>query len=398
MKKTDRIRNPKEQNMKRVLWTLAALLLTLIAASMADAQTPEKTIDKAKCGDIERLTKQIQSEILRKTQEVQSSIKQVRPAIPYDGQPGKGQAANKLSEQASQLAKALVAAVNQPRSAAEVASEILNGSDQLKARGTRRASLKMFEACYRQDGRSVDVIHIIENNQVVDANHRCASGQAASSSIEATQVFQTKKSPAQVRDAFTRSLASSSQGNTTVNICVQGNCPNSQGGLPQGFPDYRNQTDYRLHADQRFGKGIELIAGYRMINETNLRISQFPVCGAPVYLVSVFGLPNNDNTPVANAGFDNSTLLGVIAPVGDKTLILGSLSSQTFRKTSESPMPLVFLDFPEKVVTEVFDKYKSVSSLIGAKEATANGEIGGDPSVRMVQGLRSRTTAQRAAQ
>lgn len=397
MKRTDRFHNPHEKNMKRVLWTLAALLLTLIAASMADAQTATKTLEKSKCGDID--AKAIQGEILRATQDVQNKIKQVRPAIPFDGQQGKAQAANKLSDQAGQIAKALVAAVNQPETAADAASEILNGSDQLKARGTRRASLKMYEGCYGQDGRSVDVHPVIVNNQVADTGHRCASAQAYSSSIEATQVFQTKKSPEQVRDAFTRGLATPTQGgNTTINICIQGKCQNQQSTLPAGFPNAEGRTDYRMRADQRFGEGIELMAGYRMINETNLRISQFPVCGTPVYLVSVFGLPNAAGTPDANKGFDNSTLLGVIAPVGDKTLILGSISSQSFRKSSESPMPLVFLDYPEKIVKEVFDKYKAVGNLIGSKEATNNGEIGGDPSVRTVPGFAARTTAQRAAQ
>jgi hypothetical protein len=378
------------------------------AAPAVAAAPATQGIDKFKCGDIEKLQDQLKNDILRATQEVQSTIRQVHPALAYEmasSQSSVNSSGPKLASQANQIAKALVAAIKAPSNAANAASDSLNGSDASHAPGSRRASLKMYQECSPDDGTTnTSRTMVIENQKVAQSIGNCGESELLSSGLNATQVFSTVKKPDQVKDIFTRNLVMSND-TTSVSICKQP-CSSPVLSLPSGFPDSNPQkpADYRLRTDQHFASGGKAFladltgVNTHMVNDSNLRVTQLPVCGTNVYLVSIMSLPSPVGSTSAERGFDNSTLLGVIAPVGDKTLILGSLSAQSFKRGGEAPMPISFLEHSRELVSDVFDKYNAVARAVGSTDRTVNGQLGGDSRIYDVPSLRATSISQRAAQ
>jgi hypothetical protein len=132
--------------------------------------------------------------------------------------------------------------------------------------------------------------------------------------------------------------------------------------------------------------GISLQAPTPMVNRTVMKISQVDVCGKKAYLVTGFGNGGE-------AGFDRSSLLGLIAPVGNKTIVIGNLSAQAAKAGS---WPISFAEsYNKEAMESVFgvntpgeapSGYASLAAMIGSTERPVLGELGGSGGFGASQG------------
>jgi len=123
--------------------------------------------------------------------------------------------------------------------------------------------------------------------------------------------------------------------------------------------------------------GITLQSGTPMVNRTVMKISQVEVCGKKAYLVTGFGNGSE-------AGFDRSSVLGLIAPIGGKTIVIGNLSAQAAQPGS---WPISFAEkYNKETMESVFGLntpnmpptgYAALATMIGSSERPILGEIGG---------------------
>jgi hypothetical protein len=329
-------------------------------------------IDKLKCPDVANLQEQAESLILRAITEQQSAIRRTKPAQSYE-QDAKNPRGSRMKNQVRDVAKALVSAINNQQAAAKTASFALNGDAK------RRATLKVYSQCYGEQ------IHtVIENAKFVQNIGQCNQGDGpVSVGINATQVFQTDSSTEQVQRAFVKKVVEPDE--TQVMSC-ESPCGAYKQRLPAGFP--KSGHDYLFRTQKDFG------FGHSMANETALRITKIPLCNSEFYLVSALGLPQRSG----DRGFDSSALLGVVAPIGGKSLVFGSLAAQAYRGGGDKPMPIVFLEYHERFINDIFAKYNSIGSMIGSKERTVNGLIGGSPLLIPAARLTGPVGTQRTAQ
>ncbi len=329
-------------------------------------------IDKLKCPDIANLQEQAESLILRAITEQQSAIRRTKPAQSYE-QDTKNPRGSRMKSQVRDVAKALVSAINNPLSSVKPASFALNGDAK------RRAALKVYSQCYGEQMSTA-----IENAKFAQNIGQCAQGDGPMSvGLNATQVFQTTSSAEQVQKSFVKKMVEPDE--TQVMSC-ESPCGAYKQRLPEGFP--KSGHDYLFRTQKEFG------FGYSMANETALRITKIPLCNAEFYLVSALGLPQHPG----DRGFDSSTLLGVIAPVGGKSVVFGSFAAQVYRGGGDKPMPIVFQEHHERFINDVFAKYNSIGAMIGSKETAVNGLIGGNPQLVPAARLPGPGAAQRTAQ
>jgi hypothetical protein len=395
--------------MAHVGWTLLVLLAALIATEMAEAQivqqansprtapqtrpTQTKTavtsataspsvagaenlpIDTTKCTtDLDTTKKLVKQEIIKRIREAQTLG--YEPSISYEKASTNSTPARvdaRGSSQADRLAGALFAAIDQPSNAANAASEKMSGSPN------RRASIEMYTRCQGDD----PVPRKILENQVYFGNQRSACSTVSDMGMNVAQTFQTDMPANKVVVRFARAkMTSTTMNEVTMCGADRRACQNPENYQAYDFTSFNPvvSKEYFIKDTTSFGGLASLFKG-KMVNQSVIKISPINVCGSKVYMVTAF---QNGGS----LGFDRSSLVGLVAPIGGKTIVLGDFSAQGYTQGS---FPLIFpqkWDETRDVVLGSIDRasgrptggYYAIADVIGSKERPVMGEV--SPSTR----------------
>lgn len=384
------IHKPLQPSLDRAGWTFLILLVVAVTASLAEAQTSgggETAIDKLKCSDIQGSERLLKEQIVKQIREAQSNG--FKPALGYEGAGEdlgslQSRVESRAAKQASELSRALFASVNQPSAPGDAASQVLNGDPK------RRSAMAVAVRCSGQDRTPRTVI---ENHQYfTEINRPCNGGSTPQDfGMNVTQVFQTDLQPAQVRDRFARVTLRSSNDNKMTVCTLDGaegrtGCRNPQNYSEVDVPDFspKPNREYYLRSEKKMCGEVPIL-GYQcsptpMDNRVTFKVSPVDICGARAYLIT--GFANGHN-----AGFDRSSLIGLIAPVGGKTLVLGDFSAQSWTagswplelpKHTQSAMDAVFGELDRRN-HQMKRGYIDIAEMIGSRERPIMGQIGGTP-------------------
>lgn len=283
--------------------------------------------------------------------------------------------------QASKMADALFAAINNPENPADAASEIMSGGDP-----KRRTSFRMDVRCKR----ATTTKQFGDNDSALLTPLTCGSAGFGAVGFEVGQVLQTRKPAKDVVDTFARaSFMSESVKKCDLN---REECrdPANYSAIP---------ADFKLQVNKEYfvQDTTEILPGKSpMVNRNVFTIHPRRICGARAFVITGFGNGGS-------RGFDRSTLLGFVVKVGGKTLVIGNFAGQSQAvangpiPTDQDPWPIWFpLDYKKTATTILTDK---VAQLIEAEEdqPLVLGRVGG-PERRGSLAVHYRSEGQSSAQ
>jgi hypothetical protein len=394
--------SPKTPKLAQLGWTLLVLLAALIATEIAEAQAlspriaPQTrpstassasapttasaanpsgienlAIDTTKCTtDIETTKKLVKQEIMKSIREAQAAGYQ--PSISYEKSPSNSMQARveaRGSSQADRLTNSLFAAIQNPKDAANAASEKLAGS------ANRRASIEMYARCEGDD----PVPRKILENKIYLGSQRSACASVGDMGINSSQIYQTDMPANKVVVRFARAKMTSTAKNT-VTFCAYDRRSCASPDNYQAY-DFSNFTptlgrEYFIEDTTDFGMLASAYMRGKMVNRSAMKISPINICGSRVYMVTAF---QNGG----GLGFDRSSLIGLVAPINGKTIVLGDLSAQGYTKgTYPLEFPKKWDDTRNAVLGEVDPQtrqasggYYAIANLVGSTERTFMGEV-----------------------
>lgn len=287
----------------------------------------------------------------------------------------------KARAQASKMADALFAAINNPENPADAASEVMSDGDT-----KRRTSFRMDVRCKGSSSTK----QFGENDTALLTPVTCGTSGFGEVGFEVGQVLQTKKPAKDVVDTFAR--ASFMSENVKKCDLNREECRNSM--------NYATiPADFKLQVNKEYfvQDSTEIMSGKSpMVNRNVFTIHPRRICGARAFVITGF---NNGGS----RGFDRSTLLGFVVKVGGKTLVIGNFSGQSQAvaqgpfPTDNDPWPIWFpLDYKRTANTVLTD---NVAKLIEAEEdqPLVLGRVGG-PEKRSSLAAQVRRQGQSSAQ
>ena len=343
------------------------------AAEAKPTTTETKPVDKpVACGDED--AKKLNVELLNI---LRSSGKGQLPAIAYEQTKveipdGSGAVRGfdvRARQQAHKLSEAAIGAfTNKQSPGSGAASRIFNDPD-------RRASTAMYTRCQNGDEQPRPVLTDAGMDQSALCIDRATHERTGKDvGLNATQIYVTNNSPEDVYKGFIRLKLGSADPKNTVGICdhspEQCRDPKSakqnyktMSALWIQNQDPKPGSSYFVSDKVNFGMfGVP----YIMENRSEIKVSgELSVCGGKAYVVTAI---NNGHS----RGFDYGTLAALVVRVGDKTVVIGDFSAQSF-----SGIPR---DFPysAKEFSEFMTRgYNKLADTVGADERVENGRIEG---------------------
>lgn len=341
-------------------WSYAILILLLFATSLAKSETSptregSSRIQLAKCTSgkaaaEEKLKNDIRELILA------ARASGLKPAVAYESGVRAGSTAvqkvdHRATEMATRISRAAFAALEAPApsAAASAASLAMNGSDR------RRASLRVFAACSANATPSR-----IIRNQTVSNDEHC--GTPASLGFNISQVHQSRRSPEQVRNALARRFFTSNS-DETIEVCQNG-CERGQ-----GFREHQNGIVPVINKQYQVkSRRSSLIAS--MTNTVSHKFVNLEICGTPVHMATAFGNSHE-------RGFDATSLLSLIMPISDRTIVIGDMSMQSFLKAgTDVSAPLqVMSKYRSWIPSRAWNTHDTIGKQIGSTEVSVMGEV-----------------------
>jgi hypothetical protein len=350
------------------------------AAAPAVAST-SAGIDRANCdGDLKVDEAKLRKSIIAA---IQKGAKNYSPAIAYEDQSNAGtlqvtnQGINQRAEkQAQALSSALMAAVESKENPANGASKSLFKNEK------RRASLDVRMRC---TGRDPQPVRYIDNQKI---NQSCGGSGISFFSpspqdigINITQVYQTSWSSEKVATAFARAKLESDADNTVRACMGERNSCMSPANYRQINSERFVLDDKTMNRDVFFVDSTKIQAGMSpMVSYSAMRVSKVPVCGSDIYLLTAFGNGHK-------LGLERSSLVGLVARIGDKTVVIGNGSAQSWKIDQDEPWPLWLPKDPSGLQRKALgglhpdtreeQGYLAIARKIGSTEKTYNGIVGG---------------------
>jgi hypothetical protein len=321
------------------------------------------------CSDISEARETVEEKIVDLIKAAHA--KGLKPAVPYDDQMvfDRMRAADAIDVSANHFAKkvsdGLFAAVESSRRsniAAAAATEILGAQ-------SRRGTLDLFARCANYNGLPKQVV----SNNAYDPNHTSCPGNGYHKDIgvRVLQIFQTNVPALKAVSQFVQSKLQSNSDNT-VSICRSdlATCKSGQGFTPISEHAAANmklnfRTDYVLQDSTSFSTFMA-----PMVNRYVMNIQPLDLCGSRIYLLTGFGLSQS-------LGFDRYTLIGLVAPVGGKTLVIGDFAGQSLNDGRDNKWPLWFPSKANDLQTKIFQGYAEIAEIVGSQERPVMGELGG---------------------
>lgn len=378
------MKEASESSWQKLLWTVSALLLTLIAALIASSdaeaqpqavQQPSQGLNPAKCSDgVERAQKLLKAKIILAARA--ANTERYLPSMSYEADNSTGYTREqkidfRAEDQANKIiaglfASAQAVARNPAASVADAASLAMTGDAK------RRATVEMYNTCRPNE----QPVRVVSNNLYQPHPEDCQN--SVSMGINSTQVFQTRRSPEEVKNSLARYLVSA----PGVTVCESKQCD------LQGKHSARNPSSFQPKLNQDyFLRTTVAMKGSNMVNDAVMKMTEVDICGTKAYLVQSFGNGGS-------LGFDRSSVIQLIAPVGNQTLVLGDASAQAYRDPSSNQTVSWPLWFPVSKIgllgismaapitdtpKALFDIYPLVARQIGSTEQVMLGKIGGSP-------------------
>lgn len=349
------------------LTTSAVVALALSASASAAGTTG---IVAASCLDIANEEKLVKQQIVKAIRD--AATEGFKPAISLETSASSTATTARVEAranlQATRLASALFAGIRTPASLGSEASKAMFGNSK------RRASLDMYSMCASDNALN----KVIENQtyyQPIEGQACADHTEPVTMGMNVSQVFQTKMPPAQVKDAFARELLMPSD-SVKVTVCTDPGAQINSNACRRDSAVYQEMSaasfepktgqDYFLNTQRNFITS-------NMVNKSTMKITELTICGVKSYLVTGFGNGHN-------LGFDRSSLIGLIAPIGGKTLVLGDASLQAYHTAAsqKTSWPLWFPYYPKDAISSGLGVYNELASLIGSQEEPVNGLLGGD--------------------
>ena len=326
------------------------------------------------CADVSEARETVESKVVELIKAAHS--KGLKPAVPYDDQMVYDQmrSADAIDVSAQHFAKkisdGLFAAVESSRRsiAGAAATEILGAQN-------RRGTLDLFGRCPNQRGLPKQIV----SNSSYDPNVVSCPGNGyhRDVGVRVLQIYQTNTPALTAVSQFVQGKLQSTSDNT-VSLCRSdlATCKAGQGFQPISAHQAANmkinfRTDYVLQDSTSFSSFMS-----PMVNRYVMNVQPLDLCGSRIYLLTGFGLSQS-------LGFDRYTLIGLVATVGSRTLVIGDFAGQSVNDGRDNKWPLWFPSRSKDLQTKIFDGYGAIAQLIGSQERPVMGEIGGRKEVVM---------------
>lgn len=379
-------------------WKYGISLLSCLLALPVHAQNAAQaagaaaaiiaSLDATKCSDAKTDQDNFKNEIVKRIRAAESAG--LKPSLSYEigdrtATTEVRQVDARASQMADRAAKMLFAAMANPAKPTQAAASALGQNPN------RRIFMDMYVRC---PGRAGEIKQIVQNQYYFADDSGSCPGDAnpVDMGMNVTQIFETKLPAKIVTDRFAQSKLKSSDIDT-VTVCLppQTDCASAQSyeELPQAwdiskFSPNPRVTYYIQDSTKLSSNPFKAMIAGSMVNRTALRITPVSICGTKVYLATGFAVGNE-------LGFDRSSLVGVIAQINGKTMIIGEASVQSFDSNSK-PVHYFARDYFKDTMEGIFGtidpatrqetgSYASIAKLIGSTERPVMGEIGGRPNM-----------------